>query len=187
MRTAILIAAALVSGLAATTVQARDRGINGLIIGAGSGALAGQAIGRDTEATLIGTAIGGVLGYIAGNEMDKAAYGAPVSYRDNRQRPVRRYAAAVPAPRYRREDGKICRETEMLAEIDGRPERVYGIACLENGEWVAFAPARQARWDDDDDDDDDHHHRRKHHARHHKRHRDCARYPRFAGGEWRGL
>jgi uncharacterized protein YcfJ len=40
-------------------------------IGAGIGALAGQAIGGDTEGTLIGAGIGAVGGYIIGNEADK--------------------------------------------------------------------------------------------------------------------
>ena len=46
-------------------------GQNGSFLGAGIGALAGQAIGGDTEATLIGTSIGAVVGYAIGNEMDK--------------------------------------------------------------------------------------------------------------------
>ncbi len=50
----------------------QTRGQAGAAIGAGSGAILGQAIGRDTEGTLLGTAIGGILGYIFGNEMDKA-------------------------------------------------------------------------------------------------------------------
>jgi hypothetical protein len=44
----------------------------GALLGAGIGALAGQAIGRDTEATLIGTAVGAGAGYVVGNESDKA-------------------------------------------------------------------------------------------------------------------
>ena len=43
----------------------------GALIGAGVGALAGQAIGGDTEATLIGAGIGAGGGYIIGNEQDK--------------------------------------------------------------------------------------------------------------------
>ncbi len=43
----------------------------GGLIGAGVGALAGQAIGGDTEGTLIGAAVGGGAGYIIGNEQDK--------------------------------------------------------------------------------------------------------------------
>ncbi len=46
----------------------------GALLGAGIGALAGQAIGQDTEATLIGTAVGAGAGYIIGNESDKAKH-----------------------------------------------------------------------------------------------------------------
>jgi len=43
----------------------------GALLGAGIGALAGQAIGRDTTGTLIGTAVGAGAGYAVGNESDK--------------------------------------------------------------------------------------------------------------------
>jgi uncharacterized protein YcfJ len=45
---------------------------SGALLGAGIGALAGQAIGHDTEATVIGTAVGAGAGYVIGNESDKA-------------------------------------------------------------------------------------------------------------------
>jgi hypothetical protein len=48
-------------------------GTKGTLVGAGLGALAGQAIGGDTEATLIGAAVGAGAGYIIGNEKDKKA------------------------------------------------------------------------------------------------------------------
>ncbi|MCP4759457.1 MAG: glycine zipper 2TM domain-containing protein [Planctomycetes bacterium] len=44
---------------------------SGTLIGAGGGALAGQAIGHNTESTLIGAGVGALGGYIVGNEMDK--------------------------------------------------------------------------------------------------------------------
>ncbi|MHC4948101.1 MAG: glycine zipper domain-containing protein [Planctomycetota bacterium] len=44
----------------------------GALLGAGVGALAGQAIGGDTEGTLIGAGVGAGAGYIVGNEMDKS-------------------------------------------------------------------------------------------------------------------
>ena len=47
------------------------RGQSGALLGAGLGALAGQAIGGDTQATLIGAGVGSGLGYIIGNEQDK--------------------------------------------------------------------------------------------------------------------
>ena len=43
----------------------------GALIGAGVGALAGQAIGGDTEGTLIGVGAGAAGGYMIGNESDK--------------------------------------------------------------------------------------------------------------------
>ena len=43
----------------------------GAAVGAGIGALLGQAIGRDTEATLLGAGIGTVIGAIAGNAVDQ--------------------------------------------------------------------------------------------------------------------
>ncbi len=45
----------------------------GTALGAGIGALAGQAIGGSTEATLIGAGVGAGFGYIIGNEKDKKA------------------------------------------------------------------------------------------------------------------
>ena len=54
----------------------------GTALGAGIGALAGQAIGGDTGGTLIGAGVGAGAGYIIGNEKDKKAaqshnYNAP--------------------------------------------------------------------------------------------------------------
>lgn len=46
----------------------------GSLLGAGIGALAGQAIGHNTESTLIGGAVGAGAGYIIGNESDKAKH-----------------------------------------------------------------------------------------------------------------
>jgi phage tail tape-measure protein len=69
----------------------------GAVIGAGLGALAGQAIGRNTAGTLIGAASGALAGAIVGNAIDqdqmnrrlyardgggRACYSAPVSPQD---------------------------------------------------------------------------------------------------------
>lgn len=43
----------------------------GAVIGAGAGALIGQAIGRNTEGTLIGLAAGTILGALVGNAVDQ--------------------------------------------------------------------------------------------------------------------
>ena len=44
----------------------------GAAVGAGIGALMGQAIGRDTEGTLLGAGIGTLLGAIVGNAADQS-------------------------------------------------------------------------------------------------------------------
>ncbi len=56
----------------------------GAVVGAGAGALAGQAIGGDTESTLLGAALGGVTGAVVGNAIDtynersySSQYGVP--------------------------------------------------------------------------------------------------------------
>lgn len=124
-------------------VKAQNNGVNGLLLGAGGGALIGQAIGRNSEATLIGTAVGGMLGYIVGNERDKhyVTQVYTTTYRQPRQRSNsvrwrenRRYDYSETVQAYVPE--KVCRETEMLATINGRPETIFGTACLENGTWV---------------------------------------------------
>jgi len=55
----------------ATVPQDRYNTQKGAAIGAGLGALLGQAIGRDTEGTLLGAGIGTVVGAIAGNAVDQ--------------------------------------------------------------------------------------------------------------------
>lgn len=62
----------------------------GATIGAGMGALLGQAVGRNTEGTLIGLAAGTVLGALVGNAVDQekqamreaAYFDKPVIYYD---------------------------------------------------------------------------------------------------------
>jgi hypothetical protein len=63
--------AVALAGTAAFTSGCNDAQ-GGALLGAGIGALAGQAIGGDTEATLIGAGVGTGAGYIIGNESDKA-------------------------------------------------------------------------------------------------------------------
>jgi hypothetical protein len=74
MFTRVILAVAVV-GLATsmTFVAGCDTaGESGALIGAGGGALAGQAIGHNTTGTLIGTGVGAIGGYVVGNEMDKS-------------------------------------------------------------------------------------------------------------------
>ncbi len=121
-----------------TNAAARNNGLNGLLLGAGGGALIGQAIEHNTEATLIGTAVGTMFGDMIGNEMDKGGGPQVYTYTTHRRPyapPVvrRTYYRRVPVEEYRE---PVCRRTEILAKIDGEAEKVFGVACLEDGNWV---------------------------------------------------
>ena len=141
MKKMLVMTAIALSLSLADQAKADGNGVNGLLLGAGGGALVGQAVARNTKGTLIGAAVGTVIGYALGNEMDKGrgrrtpgfdAYQPPVGYR----RPgVERPRVVVVRPETMAE----CREAEMLATIDGRPEKVYGQVCLQDGEWVGMA------------------------------------------------
>jgi uncharacterized protein YcfJ len=67
----IIISLIFLSVSCATVPQDRYNTQKGAAIGAGIGALLGQAIGRDTEGTLLGAGIGTVVGAIAGNAVDQ--------------------------------------------------------------------------------------------------------------------
>ena len=87
----------------ATTSPDRYNTQRGAAIGAGVGALAGQAIGRNTGGTLIGAAVGTLLGAIAGNAVDQdhqaareaAATNKRVVYYDDRGGAVEAYPGPV--------------------------------------------------------------------------------------------
>jgi len=97
----------------------------GAAIGAGTGALLGQAIGRNTEGTLIGLAAGTIIGALVGNAvdqqnqaaMDAAAYGKPVIYYDEGRRAVEAVPVGSSDPNCQRvrkriwENGKLIKET----------------------------------------------------------------------------
>ena len=59
------LAAALVVAGCATSEQEQRAG-TGALIGAGAGALAGQALGRDTRSTVAGAGVGALLGAVVG-------------------------------------------------------------------------------------------------------------------------
>jgi len=68
----ILVAVFLLAGLVScASTPSYYNTQRGAAIGAGIGALAGQAIGRDTEGTLLGAGIGTVAGAILGNAVDQ--------------------------------------------------------------------------------------------------------------------
>jgi hypothetical protein len=63
-------------------------GVDGLIVGSGSGAILGQAIGRNAEATVIGATVGGLLGVLITSDLHAHRSPPPpmpeVHYRDYR-------------------------------------------------------------------------------------------------------
>ncbi len=68
---ALFLSIMILSASCATIPEDRYNTQKGAAIGAGIGALLGQAIGRDTEGTLLGAGIGTVIGAIAGNAVDQ--------------------------------------------------------------------------------------------------------------------
>lgn len=110
----IILVALLAISLTACASVPKDRynTQKGAAIGAGLGALLGQAIGKDTEGTLLGAGIGTVVGAIAGNATDQgnqavrdaAQLDKRVVYYDNQ-------GSAVEAiPRYDRQQSTNCRK-----------------------------------------------------------------------------
>ncbi|MCT7375401.1 glycine zipper 2TM domain-containing protein [Chelativorans salis] len=63
LASAILVAMAL----AGCASEQQQRAGTGALVGAGAGALAGQALGRDTKSTLAGAAGGAILGGVIGS------------------------------------------------------------------------------------------------------------------------
>lgn len=117
----------------------------GTAIGAAGGAIAGQAIGHNTGATLIGMAAGAALGYMFGNEMDKAdkarmnqVYETSPSNRTTAwTNPDTGNAYEVtPKPAYKDQQGRDCRQAEVVAVIDGKQQKTLTTACRVDGRWV---------------------------------------------------
>lgn len=131
--------------LTAFTASCATKAQTGLGTGAAVGAIAGQAIGHNTGATLIGAAVGALLGYAVGNEMDKADQAkitaAYESMPDGRTsswvNPNNGNQYAVtPQNTYRNDSNQDCREAEILATVDGRPEKIIQTACRDQyGNW----------------------------------------------------
>ncbi|MDJ0624106.1 MAG: hypothetical protein QNJ17_14145 [Desulfocapsaceae bacterium] len=76
MKKSIVAVTTLLTVLIATSqAYSDDRVLAGTLMGAGGGALLGQAIGGDTESTLLGTVIGGAIGLTA-SSLHHGGYGS---------------------------------------------------------------------------------------------------------------
>ena len=150
MKKVLIITAMILT--AATNVYAdHHQSIGGLVLGAGGGALVGQALGRNTESTVIGTAVGSVLGYIIGSEMDNSHRYSRRVYRHSQplvhqQRNVIQhnyyYEPADHPPRIE----VRCKEAEVLGTINGRARKMYTTVCKTPRGWE-IAPEEPASYD----------------------------------------
>jgi outer membrane lipoprotein SlyB len=75
----------------------------GALIGAGLGAIAGQAIGHNTEATLIGTGVGTLLGAVIGNLEDQRMQEARWAHQEYRIQQEQNAISMAPEPQQRTE------------------------------------------------------------------------------------
>jgi len=86
--TVLLILSLFIVSCAGTTNQERKTK-EGVLVGAGVGAILGQVIGGDTQGTLIGAGIGAALGGVAGNQLG--------AYMDRQEADLRNVMAASEA------------------------------------------------------------------------------------------
>lgn len=82
------------SACATSSMQQKGTG-TGAVVGAGLGALLGQAIGGNTESTLVGAGIGAFVGGVAGNQIG--------AYMDHQEQALRHALAASEAASIQRE------------------------------------------------------------------------------------
>jgi surface antigen len=118
----------------------------GAAAGAAGGAVLGQVIGGTTEATLLGGAIGGVLGYIVGDRMEKndrarlneALETSPSYETSTWSNPdTGNQFTVIPEPAYEGPEANlVCRNVQILAEVDGRTEQTEAVACRQDGRWI---------------------------------------------------
>jgi surface antigen len=148
----VLSIALLGAALAACSTDSGPREVGGTLVGAGTGALLGNAIGgaagNRVAGTIAGAAVGGLIGNRIGAALDdedkQRAYaaqvqaleagpsGAPVAWRNPDSG---RYGSVVPGPSYQQQ-GNNCRQYTHTIYIDGRPQTARGAACrLPDGTW----------------------------------------------------
>jgi len=140
------------TALVACAADSGPKEVGGTLVGAGAGAVIGNAIGgaagNRAVGTLGGAAIGGMLGNRIGAAMDdedkRRAYaaqvqalesgpsGAPVAWRNPDSG---RYGSIVPGPASE-QNGMNCRQYTHTIYIDGKPQTARGAACRNpDGSW----------------------------------------------------
>lgn len=127
-------------GLATSTIACTHKEGTGAGVGAVAGGAIGGAVGG-TTGLIIGAAAGGALGYTVGHAMEeedrrRAAYALennrPVAWHNDRTGNDYRIEPGNSSMR----GGRECREFRMMADVDGRPDEVRGLACrTPQGGW----------------------------------------------------
>ncbi|HVK86764.1 MAG TPA: glycine zipper domain-containing protein [Kofleriaceae bacterium] len=116
------------------------KGETGLAGGAIGGGVLGGAIGGSSGA-LIGAALGGAIGYGVGHSMDvedqrRMAYALEQNRQAQWVNPDGTTYQMQPTGTFYSNEGRECRQFTMLAEVEGRPERMNGTACRQpDGSW----------------------------------------------------
>lgn len=152
MYSKIMAVALLGATVAACSSDSGPKEVGGTLVGAGAGALIGNAIGGSVgnraAGTIAGAAIGGLIGNRIGAGLDdedkQRAYaaqmqalesgpsGQPVAWRNPDSG---RYGSIVPGPAYQQQ-GMNCRQYTHTIYIDGRPQTARGTACRQpDGTW----------------------------------------------------
>lgn len=162
----LAIAVLIMLGTLVVQANAQEYGVNGLLMGAGSGTPVGQASGRDTEATLIGTAVGGMLGYMIGNEMDKDAYAR--SY--GSAQPVTFFPSLATNKVFPHRYGKICHDFVVFERHQGHFREVVVKTVCRDRHLKSFRDDHRHHFRNDFRHDfrDDRHHFRSDHRKHWK-------------------
>ena len=96
----------------------------GAAVGAGTGAIIGQAIGGNTQSTLFGLAAGTIIGALVGNAVDQdhqaardaAQYGKPVIYYDKNGHAVEAIPEETKDPNCRKVRKRIWENGELVKE-----------------------------------------------------------------------
>lgn len=140
----VLLAAFLLASAAGCENRAQQGSVFGALAGAAIGGQLGPGSQRFTNA-LIGAGIGLALGYIIGNEWEKSDQQklnntleyTPSGQTVEWQNPdTGRSYKATPSPAYAKDD-RIYRDVDLIAEVDGKEERVKAKAYRDNsGQWV---------------------------------------------------
>jgi surface antigen len=117
----------------------------GAVGGAAVGGLVGGAIGGNALGVLVGGVVGGAVGYAIGREMDKqdqqrVVYAVETNQPQAWSNPDTGNQYRVTPGETHYQQGRMCRDFRVMAEVDGQPDQVDGTACrTPDGRWEAVS------------------------------------------------